>query len=383
VPSTNPPHDHVACDRCGADAGRPATRLQRLRRWVRDGSGGGRVWHCARCGATWGDGRAVLYGYRPAGFGRTLRAPKEVLDAVRWARHWHPVPVFYLGVAGVALVPAAAIGWLTPVRWWVALPGVPAAAVTCTFLLSLRSGLGRQGRRDVLMRLAPQRAMARELEDDLDGLRRELPGLTLLAPAAWDGELAVAGCGWSVPRRGPRELREVVVMADQGDPALEPGAFTPGWRPARPRLELRTSRDPMDQPDELGTARQLAADLLHPEVFDDADLPELAPDGRPDEAATMARFDAFERAVEDRAASLTDRFRDVLLEVDGEPVAAHVLSQGTLARGWLPVDGQVVAFSAEDVEVEGLALRRVTDPTPLVAAYETRRQRLLGSLTPS
>jgi hypothetical protein len=380
VPDTHPPGGRV-CDRCGADDVRPATALQRLRRWVRDGGDSGRVWHCAGCGATWGDGRGVLYGYRPAGIGRTLRAPKEVLDAVRWARHWHPVPVFYLGVAGVALLPAAAIAWLTPVPWWLALPGVPAAAVTAAFLLSLRSGLGRQGRRDVLMRLAPHRAMARELEDDLDGLRRELPGFTLLVPATWDGELALAGCGWSVPRRGPRELREVVVIADQGDPGLEPDAFTPGWRPARPRLELRTSRDPMDQPDETGTARQLAADLVHPEVFD-ADGPELGPDGRPDEDAAMARFEAFDRAVEDRAAALVDRFRDVLLEVDGEPVAARVLSEGTLAHGWLRVDGQAVAFSAEGVEVERLALRRVTDPAPLVDAYETRRQRLLGGVTP-
>jgi hypothetical protein len=157
------------CDRCGGDGVRPAGRREQLARWFVHGAGAGSAWYCRSCSASWsgGSGYRVLHRTSGRALRRGVRLPLELLAALRAARRWHPMPRFYAAVGGVALVPALVVAVLGRLRWWVPLVGLPVAAVAGTFLSSLAGALGRAGRRDVLWRLAPERARRRDLEDEL------------------------------------------------------------------------------------------------------------------------------------------------------------------------------------------------------------------------
>lgn len=58
------------------------------------------------------------------------------------------MPRFYAAVGAIATVPALAVAVVAPVGWWVALLGVPVAAMVAVFLLSMATAVGR--RRDDL-----------------------------------------------------------------------------------------------------------------------------------------------------------------------------------------------------------------------------------------
>jgi hypothetical protein len=364
------------CDTCGSAAFRPASRPERLRAWFDHGQGAGAWWYCTGCGAAWSGGsRYVLLGHRSRR-ARWVRLPWDLLEALRAARHWHPVPRFYAAVGLVALVPAALIAVLVRPRWWAALSGIPLGAVVVAFLWSLTSGLGPAARRDVLMQVAPRRAWAREIEEDLVDLRREAHRFPLLAPEGWDGELSLAGSGWRVPRRGPRQLVEVTVVADRGDPALDPDRHSPGWRPAAPRVEVRATREPFGVPDE-----QAVGDLV------DRAWPPRSWGPGDDELEPLDRQEVRRRLVADarqhdrerdrRARELSSGWRTGTVLVDGVSVPARLLSHGEAAVATFTLDEAKILVSADGVAVEALRLTRITDPVPLLEQQATRRRRML------
>jgi hypothetical protein len=318
------------CEACGSTVFRPATRRERLQAWFVYGRGGGDAWYCTGCGASWSAGSSYALLGAPSGLARRFRLPWDVFEALRAARRWHPVPRFYAIVGLVALVPAALVAVVGRWRWWAALFGIPVGAMVVAFLWSLTSGLGPAARRDVLMRVAPTRAWAREIEEELADLRREAGRFGLLAPVGWDGELTIEARSWSVPPRGRRELTEAAVVADHGDPALDPARSTPGWSPPGPRVEVRVTRDPI---------------------------------GFPDEHA---------------AVELASSWRTGTVRVDGEAVPARVLSDGDAGLATFRLaDGGAVLVVAVGVAVDGLALARVNDPGPLLTERATRQRRLL------
>jgi hypothetical protein len=377
------PDDEVqVCERCGSDATRPADRWEAFRRWFDDGAGAARGWRCRSCGASWWGGSTYLVGVHRSGPARALRVPVDVLDAVRAARSWHPVPRFYAIVGAAALVPAALVAAFTGVGWGAALVGVPAAAIAVVFVWSLATGLGRRARQDVMHRLAPARAMQRETDENVTELGRQLGGFTLLAPAIWDGEITIGGVGWSVPPRGPRQLREVTVTADQGDPLRDPDVHTPGWRPPGPRVEVRVTDEPHGIGDDE-VEHDLAARSVHAEVFG-ADDEDLGPDQGTSRAETerrlLDRHAAFERAVGARTVELASRWRAGHLTVDGADVTARMLEADGLAAARFDLDGRAMLVTAEGIAADGLALRRVGDPTPLIDTYAARHRRMMEGL---
>jgi hypothetical protein len=363
------------CEVCGSVALRPASRRERLRAWFDHGRGGGDAWHCTGCGAAWSSGSGyVLLGPRSR-WARRVRLPWDVLEALRAARHWHPVPRFYAAVGLVALVPAALVAVVVRPRWWAALFGIPVGAVVVAFLWSLTSGLGRSARRDVLRRVAPQRAWAREIEEELADLRRETGRFPLLAPVGWDGELSVGGTGWRVPRRGPRELVEMATVADRGDPALDPDRHTPGWRPAAPRVEVRVTREPHGFPDE-----QAVGDLVdHTWAPAPADLEELEHLDRPQvRRRLVAGARAHDRERDRLVRELASRWRSGAMQVDGVAVPSRLLTQGDAGVATFSLDdATAVLVTAVGVAVDDLRLIRIADPDPLLEQQAIRRRRTL------
>jgi hypothetical protein len=364
------------CETCGAVAFRPATRRERLQAWFDGGRGAGDWWYCTGCGAAWSSGSAyVVLGHRSP-WARRVRSPWDVLEALRAARHWHPMPRFYAAVGLVALVPAALVAVLVRPRWWAALLGIPAAAMTVVFGWSLATGLGRQARRDVLRRLAPRRAWAREIEDDLADLRRQVHRLPLLAPEGWDGELSLGGQSWRVPRRGPRELVEVAVVADRGDPALDPDRHTPGWQPAAPRVEVRVTDEPAGFPEE-----QAVGDLVDrawpptPWGPEEAELEML--DREEVRRRLVADARRHDRERERRARELASGWRTGHVLVDGVRVPARLLTHGEAGVATFTLDEGAILVAADGVAVEALQLTRITDPMPLLEEHAARQRRLL------
>jgi hypothetical protein len=262
------------CEACGSTAFRPATRRERLQAWFAYGRGGGGAWYCTGCGASWSAGSSYVLLRAPSGLARRLRLPWDVFEALRAARHWHPVPRFYAIVGLVALVPAALV-----------------------------AVVGRS--------------------------RREAGRFGLLAPVGWDGELTVEGRSWSVPPRGRRELTEAAVVADHGDPALDPEELEDLHR-----AEARR--------------RFLAAVRAH------------------------------DRDHDRRVRELASSWRTGTVRVDGEAVPARLLTDGDAAVATCRLgDGGAVLIVAVGVAVDGLALARVTDPGPLLTERAIRQRRLL------
>jgi hypothetical protein len=363
-----------SCDRCGAEAFRPATRRERFAAWFDNGAGGGSAWYCSVCGASWSGGSTYSVLYAESGWRRGLRLPLDALRALRGARTWHPVPRFYAIVGAAALVPAAAVAAVTRVRWWVASAAIPVGAMVVAFLWSLASGFPRGGR-DVHRVLFPQRGWEREIEDELAGLRRQLGAFPLLAPSGWGGPLTIEGRSWSVPPRGPRELRELAVVADQGDPSLDPARHLPGWAPARPRIEVRVTREPAGFLDEMA-ADELVQWAFPPTPLDPGELEGL--DRGEVHRRLIAAHRASDREREHHLAGLGTRWRHTRLVVDGSEVPARCLSHADVGVAILDLGGEAVLVVAVGVEIEGLALERLRDPAPLLAELETRQRRLLA-----
>jgi hypothetical protein len=368
------------CEQCGGEAFRPATRRERLTRWFVYGAGAGAGWYCRSCSASWSGGSSYAAMYRTSGSGwrRRVRLPLDVLTALRHARTWHPVPVFYAAVGGVALLPALVVAVLTRLRWWVALAGVPVAAMVSAFLWSLTTAAGR-GRRDVLWRLAPERAWRRDLEEELTGLRAQVGGFALLVPEAWPGTLSLDGASWSVPPRGPRVLQDVRVIADQGDPQLDPEQHTPGWRPSTPRVEIHATRDPWP----TGEAQALREFVERAFPASPPDLDGLEQASRQEmERRLLAAHRDHEQQRLRREGELADGWRDGSVQVDGVAIPVRLLTHpdtdvevATFTR-----DGHGVLLIAEGTDLATLRLVGLADPAPLIDELDRRRRR---SLTPS
>lgn len=365
------------CDRCGANALRAATRREQLARWFTHGAGASAAWYCQGCGGSWSGGSSYSALERASGSGwrRRARLPLEVLAAVRGARRWHPVPVVYAAAGAIALVPAVAVAALTRVGWWAALVGVPVAAMVGAFLWSLATAAGR-GRREVLWRLAPERAWQLELEAELTGIHAQIGGFPLLVPEGWPGALSLDGVGWSVPARGPRVLQEVTVVADQGDPLRDPDRHAPGWRPPTPRVELHCTRDGWHAPEAYALHEFLERAFPEPPVdldgVEPADLQEIE---RRTRAAHLVREESRRRW----EAQLSDRWRDGTVPVDGVAITARLLTPDDADVGVATCSfyGHGVLLMAEGIDLDALPLERVADPTTLVDEYELRRRRIL------
>lgn len=364
------------CDQCGGDAFRPASRREQLARWLTHGGGASSAWYCGSCSASWSGGSGYGMAYRTAGSGwrRRVRLPLEVLEALRGARRWHPVPIFYAAVGGLALVPAVALAALPRSRWWVPLVGVPVAAVAGTFLWSLATAVGRGGRRDVLWRLAPERAWRRELEEEFVGIREQIGGFPLLVPAGWPGELSLDGASWSMPPGGGRVLQEMMVVADQGDPQLDPGRHTPGWRPPTPRVEIRSTCDAWN--DLEGHALSEFVDRAFR-----AATPNLESAGQAGQQETERRMRAADRE-DDQArrrweSELAERWCDGSMQVDGAAIRTRVLTHDDADVGiaTLVHDGRGILVIAEGIDPDTIALVSVADRTPLADEFELRRRR--------
>lgn len=369
------------CDQCGGEGFRPATRREQLARWFVHGGGAGTAWYCQSCSASWSGGSSygALYRTSRSGWRRQARLPIDVLEAVRDARTWHPMPLFYAAVGAVAVVPALAVALLTGVRWWVALVGVPVVATVGAFLWSMATAVGHG--RDVLWRLAPERAWRADLEDDLTGLRDQLGGFPLVVPEGWPGALTVDGADWSIPPRGPRVLRGVVVVADQGDPLSDPDQQTSGWRPPAPLVEVRYSTIPWD----VAEAQALSEFVDRAVPATPGDLDDADQVGRQElERRMLASERDHEQQRQRWEAQLADRWCDGNVQIDGVAVSARLLTHADTDVGvaTFSYDGHDVMLIAEGADLEALAFTRVADPTPLVDEFERRRREILAPPTP-
>lgn len=363
------------CERCGGEAFRPAGRRERLMRWFTHGAGAGTAWYCRSCSASWSGGSSYHALYRTSGSGwrRWARLPLDVLAALRHARTWHPVPVLYAAVGGVALVPATAVAALTRMRWWVAIAGVPVTAMVGAFVWSLVGALGR-GRRDVLWRLAPERAWRLDLEEELTGIREQIDGFDLLVPDGWSGTLSLDGGSWSIPARGPRVLDDVRVIADQGDPQLDPERHTLGWRPSMPRVEIHATTDAWPTPEDQALREfvERAFPMSSP------DLDDIGHAGRKEtERPLLAAHRDHEQRRQRREAELAGSWRDGHVQIDGVTIPARLLTHDDTDVGlaMFSHDGRGVMLVAEGIDLDTLTLVRLSDPHPLVDEFERRRRR--------
>ncbi len=361
------------CDRCGGKAFRPATRRDRFTGWFTMGAGGGRPgWRCRTCGVRWSAGSGVAVLYRVSGGRWGARLPLDVLQVLRGARRWQPVPRFYAIVGAVALVPALAVAVVTAVSWWVPVTGVPAAAMVGAFLWSLGSAGGR-GRRDVLRRVAPDRAWRQDLEEELAGLREQIGVFRLFKPEGWAGALSLEAGSCSIPRRGPRVLHEVTVVADQGDPLFDPDRDAPGWRPATPRVEIRCFRDTFPDPEEV-TLSEFVGRAFPPSrpVLDDLE----GGDRQEAERRMFAALRAHQQERHSREAEWAGRWQDGSVLVDGVAVPARLLTSDDAGVGVAAfvLGSQSVVVVAEGTALGSLTLLGVADPTPLLGELEARRR---------
>jgi hypothetical protein len=363
------------CDQCGGEAFRPATRREQFARWFVNGAGASTAWYCSNCSASWSGGSsyAVLSAASVAGWRRRVRLPGEVLAGLRRARTWHPMPLFYAAVGAVALVPAVALAALTRLPWWPTLVGVPVAAMTGVFIWSMATARG-SGRREVLWRLAPQRAWREELDEELTGLRAQIDDFVLLVPDGWSGALSLDGASWSMPPRGPRVLRDVMTVADPGDPQLDPDRHTPGWRPPAPRVEIRCSRDewgiPTDQAVSEFLGRALSVSPTDLDGVDQADRAEV-------ERRMLDAHRDHERRWREWQTELADRWRDGSVQVDGSATPARLLTHDATDVGVAVFvhDGQHLVAIVTGFDLDRLQLTEVADPTPLIEEFERRRLR--------
>jgi hypothetical protein len=357
---------------------RPATRSERFAHWFDSGSGGSPDWYCRTCGAPWSDGSGYLFFSPGPRWRKRVRLPLDLLDALRGARTWHPVPRFYAIVGAAALPPAAAVAASTQVRWRVTMVGAPLAAIGGAFLWSLTSGRGHW-RREVLQRLAPERAWSQERVETIAAMREQVGGFRLLAPEGWPGALTLQAGSWSVPPRGRKVLHEVTVVADQGDPLLDPDHHTLGWRPARPRMEVHVSLDPRP-------LEEMAVDRL----LDDGFPPPATPDLEGlevDRQEATQRLRAWHKEADHerqrREAELVDRWHEGTVSVDGFTVPARLLTHDETDVGvaWFDLEGDGVLVVAEGIDLDAIRLAGVADPEPLIHEFEVRQRRAFPGAT--
>lgn len=285
------------------------------------------------------------------------------------------MPLFYAAVGAIALVPAVAVAVLTRVRWAGSLVGVPVAAMVGAFWWSMATAVGRG--RDVLWRLDPERAWRAELEEQLTGIREQVGVFPLLVPEGWPGGLSLDGADWSIPARGPRVLRGVVMVADQGDPLLDPDRQTPGWRPSTPRVEIRYSTIPWD----VAEAEALNAFVERALPTAPADLDGVEQAGQQE---LQRRMLAVERHHEQQrqqwATELVDGWQDGHVHIDGVAITARLLTHDDADVGVATFghEGQGVLLIAEGIDLDTLTLVGVTDPAPLLDEFERRRRRVFA-----
>jgi hypothetical protein len=241
-----------------------------------------------------------------------------------------------------------------------------------TLLWSMATAVGRG--RDVLWRLDPERAWRAELEEQLTSIREQVGVFPLLVPEGWSGGLSL-DADWSIPARGPRVLRGVVVVADQGDPLLDPDRQMPGRRPSTPRVEIRYSTIPWD----VAEAQALNAFVERALAASQADLDAVE---QADRQVLERRMLAAERDCEQQrqqwAAELADRWRHGHVDIDGVAITGRLLTHDDADVGVATFvhEGQGVLLIAEGIDLDTLTLIGVTDPTLLIDEFERRRRRI-------
>lgn len=366
------------CDRCGGEAFRPSTSRERLAGWFKHGRGGGSAWYCRGCGASWSGGSAGAILYRTSGSGwrRWARLPVEIVAALRNARTWHPVPAFYAVVAGVAVVPAVAVAVFTPVRWWLAVVGLPAAAMVAAFVWSLASG-ARRWRRELLRRVAPQRVLRHDSEAELAAMRGQIHRFCLVVPDGWSGALSLGGAGWTVPPSGPRVLRELTVVADQGDVPAGPHRPAAEGRPRLPRVEIRLTVDPWNFPEELALTELV--DRMSRTSWPDLDDADRT-DRRELERRLLAAHRERERQRQAQQIELAHHWRDGNVVIDGKQVSVRMLTpdHADVGVATFELEGQGVLVVAEGTALDVLAFTTSVDALALVDEFELRRRRRLA-----
>lgn len=352
--------DGGTCPQCGGRVHVPATTAQRLGQWFQYG-GRPPSHRCRSCGAVWGDGSGyMLLRARPRWL-RWLRLPYDLVETLRHARTWEPVPRFYAIVGGVASGPAivAAASW--PRRRWLILAATPVAAMAGAFVASLASAPGPQVRSSIGMILTWRRSIERELEAGVAAIRAGIADLPVLAPVDWDGEVRIGGHSSSAAPDGAWRLSGISVVADDGT--------RPPHRPRR-GLSIEVSDEPGDWPDE-----DLLQELARRDLEHRGSLP--PPPETEDDDVIRSWFDETDRRERERAAELAGAWEEVTLEVDGAPVVARAVRVGAVAIASFRYADHDVQVHALDVALDGLRLQRTADVEPLIAAMRRFHDALL------
>ncbi len=254
-----------------------------------------------------------------------------------------PVPATYLTatVVGAALGVASqlVLGW----PWWLVVAGF-VAAVWLFFLSTVLWGGGGSSRplaTEVLRVVSPGRAMARDHRQEAERFRAAPYPLYGL-PASWPGPRHLGGWegSWS---KGRRRTVTVALSLGHGDPRADQG----------PQLRVEV-RDEHVQADHVPTVneserrRGLAEELwweAAPNALDIAEHWEQV-------AAARRRPDPV--------------WSQVMIPVDGRPVAFQWLAEG---RHWVAqteLDGRTLTLQARGLPVESVELVRVLDLEPYI-----------------
>jgi hypothetical protein len=266
-----------------------------------------------------------------------------------------PVPATYLmaTAAGVVLGLAAQllVGW----PWWL----VAAAVLAAVWLFFTSTALwGRRGSRrplatELLMAVAPDRAVQRERRDQVERFRRApfpLYGL----PPAWPGPRYLGGWegSWS---KGGGPVTTALDLG-HGDPLADQGPQL--------RVEVRVDPDQAGRPPgaRRWRRRRLAEDLWL--------------------AAAPATHDVAEHIEQVAAARRRPdpAWSPVPIPVDGRPVAFEWLAQG---RHWVAVADlahQTLVLQARDLPVDQVELVRVADLDPYVEGTRRLEEAQAGQL---
>lgn len=388
------------CDGCGGREVRPARWPARLRYWFWNGGDVRSLQVCADCGEVrsgWG-----WYGVLRStpSWQRWVRMPWSLLQALRHARHWLPVPPVYAVVgAAAAVVTTGVVVVVRPRPSWVWPPVAAVTAMVAVFVWSLTTAFGQGRARDALgMAVAPRRTMlatARaEAEAEAVVLRDGLAGRALLVAAVGTAAPWIDGVGWrdrldrpddpgragldGSGRRGrrdrPRELTSVSVRAGVGPPDTPPEEQV-AW--------VRTVHELEGHPPELPgmLERVLLAELVDHESHDRRpDLAEVADAPAPHRRDRLhALMEEHHRRCRAREEALARSWADVVVLVDGEQVTARRVVGDGIQVARLTHGDAWIGLVAVGVDLDRCPLTTLHDLGPL---FEDRRVRHVAPFLP-
>jgi hypothetical protein len=309
-----------------------------LRDWLRFGG----PWRpprrvCRQCGNTSGSSSVGMLVPSRQGW---WSVPIRLLQTLRQRRVMIPVPVTYLVamVAGAALGVAAQLllGW----RWWLVAAAVVVAVWLFFFSTAFWGGGGssRSLATEVLRVVSPGRAVARDHRQQVERFRAA-PFPSYGLPASWSGPRQLGG--WEESRaKGRRPVTTALSLA-HGEPLAEEGPQL--------RVEVRILRDGEQVlPVRSDSLRGLAEELWW----------EAAPTAR-DVAEHLDQVAAARRRPD-------PAWSQVIIPVDGRPVAFQWLAEG---RHWVAqteLDDRTLTLRGRDLPVESVELVRVLDLEPYI-----------------